>query len=170
MQSVNTERESKFMTMPSIFTRIRVFSNELALWIGWPKYWSFSLGVSPSNEYSGSISFRMGWSCNPRDSQRAVSSTTIQKHQFFSTQLSLYDCPWLWSLNEKWLTFHTHSSPWMWLVLLMDVGDVSDFSWAPHIQPFMLMYVRSHHNIIKWKVKALVAQLYPTLCNPMGWL
>ena len=46
---------------PSIFPSIRVFSSESALHIRWPKYWSFSFGISPSNEYSGLISFRMGW-------------------------------------------------------------------------------------------------------------
>ena len=46
---------------PSIFHSIRVFSNESALRIRWPKYWSFSFNISPSNEYSGLISFRMNW-------------------------------------------------------------------------------------------------------------
>ena len=46
---------------PPIFPSIRIFSNESVLWIGWPKYWSFSFNISPSNEYSGLISFRMDW-------------------------------------------------------------------------------------------------------------
>ena len=46
---------------PSIFPSIRVFSNESVLHIRWPKYWSFSFSISPSNEYSGLISFRMDW-------------------------------------------------------------------------------------------------------------
>ena len=46
---------------PSIFPSIRIFSNELVLRIRWPKYWSFSFSISPSNEYSGLISFRMDW-------------------------------------------------------------------------------------------------------------
>ena len=46
---------------PSIFPSIRVFSNESALCIRWPKYWSFSFNISPSNDYSGLISFRMDW-------------------------------------------------------------------------------------------------------------
>ena len=46
---------------PSIFPSIRVFSNELVLHIRWPKYWNFSFNISPSNEYSGLISFRMDW-------------------------------------------------------------------------------------------------------------
>ena len=47
--------------LPSIFPSIRVFSNESVLHITWPKYWSFSFNISPSNEYSGLISFRMDW-------------------------------------------------------------------------------------------------------------
>ena len=47
--------------LPSIFPSIRVFSNELAFGIRWPKYWSFSFSISPSNEYPGLISFRMHW-------------------------------------------------------------------------------------------------------------
>ena len=46
---------------PSVFPSIMVFSNELVLLIRWPKYWSFSFSISPSNEYSGLISFRMDW-------------------------------------------------------------------------------------------------------------
>ena len=49
------------LLLPSIFPRIRIFSSESVLLIRWPKYWSFSLSISPSNEYSGLISFRMDW-------------------------------------------------------------------------------------------------------------
>ena len=49
------------LLLPSIFLRIRVFSNESVLHIRWPKYWSFSFSISPSNEYLGLISFRMDW-------------------------------------------------------------------------------------------------------------
>ena len=50
-----------FLLLPSIFPSIKVFSNESVLLIRWPKYWSFSFKISPSNEHSGLISFRMGW-------------------------------------------------------------------------------------------------------------
>ena len=66
------------------------FSNESFLRIRWPKYWSFSFSISPSNEYWGLISFRMD--CSPLQSKglsRVFSNTTVQKHQFFSAQLSL---------------------------------------------------------------------------------
>ena len=50
-----------FLLLPSIFPSIRVFSNESALHIRWPKYWSFSFNICPSNEHPGLISFRMDW-------------------------------------------------------------------------------------------------------------
>ena len=49
------------LLLPSVFSSIRVFSNESVLYIRWPKYWSFSFSISPTNEYSGLISFRMDW-------------------------------------------------------------------------------------------------------------
>ena len=74
---------------PAIFPSIRVLSNESAHWSKWPKYWSFSFNISPSNEYSELISFRMfGSLCSPGDT-RVFSNTTVQKHQFFGAQLSL---------------------------------------------------------------------------------
>ena len=52
---------SLLLLLPSIFPSIGVFSNELALCIRWPKYWSFSFSITPSNEYSGLVSFRIDW-------------------------------------------------------------------------------------------------------------
>ena len=78
---------------PSIFPSIRVFSNESVLRIRWPKYWSFSFSISPSNEYSGLISLGCtGYiSLQSKGLSRGFSNTTVQKHQFFGTQLySLY--------------------------------------------------------------------------------
>ena len=64
------------LLLPSIFPSIRVFSNELALHIRWSKNWNFSFGISPSNEYSGLISFSIDWfdrlSVCPRDSQELL--------------------------------------------------------------------------------------------------
>ena len=79
---------------PSIFPSIRVFSNESVLHIRWTKYWSFRFNISPSYEYSGLISFRMDWLdlLAVQGTLRVFSTvlnTTVQKHQFFSTQLSL---------------------------------------------------------------------------------
>ena len=79
------------LLLPSIFPSIRVFSNESVLRIRWPKYWSFSFSISPSNDYSGLISFRWtGWIfLQSKGFSRLFSNTTVQKHQFFSAQLSL---------------------------------------------------------------------------------
>ena len=77
--------------LPSIFPSIRVFSNESVLHIRWPKYQSFSFNISPSNEYSGLVSFRIDW-FDPlqfKRLSRVFSNTTVQKHQFFGAQLSL---------------------------------------------------------------------------------
>ena len=74
------------LLLPSIFPSIRVFSKELALRIRWPKYWSFSFGISPSYEHPGLISSRI--SLQSKGLSRVFSNTTVQKHQFFSTQLS----------------------------------------------------------------------------------
>ena len=78
------------LLLPSIFPSIRVFSNESALRIRWTKYWSFSFSISPSNEYSGLISFRMdGWiSLLSKGLSRVFSNTTVQEHKFSSTQPS----------------------------------------------------------------------------------
>ena len=77
--------------LPSIVPSIRVFSNELALCIKWPTYWSFNFSISPSNEYSGLISLRLtDLILLSRGLSRVFSNTTVIKHQFISVQLSLY--------------------------------------------------------------------------------
>ena len=80
------------LLLPSIFPSIRVFSDESVLHIRWPNYSSFSFSISPSNEYSGLISFRItGWIALPsKELSRVFSNTTVQKHQFFCAQLSLW--------------------------------------------------------------------------------
>jgi len=77
------------LLLPSIFPSIRVFSNGSVLHIRWPKYWSFSFGIRPSNEYIQSW-FPFGWtgliSLQSKGLSRVSSNTTVQKHQFFGTQ------------------------------------------------------------------------------------
>ena len=72
---------------PSIFPSIRIFSSESVLHIRWPNYWTFSLSISPSNEYSGLISFRTDW-LDLLAVSKVFSNTTVQKHQFFGSQFS----------------------------------------------------------------------------------
>ena len=93
--------------LPLVFSSIRVFSNKSALHIRWAKYWNFSFSISPSNEYSGLISFWIDWSpyC-PRDSQE--SSTAPQFKSINSLSLSLLHGPTLTSVHDYW---KNHPSP-----------------------------------------------------------
>ena len=91
------------LLLPSIFPSTRVFSNESALRIRWPKYWSFSFNISPSKEHSRLISFRMTWvgsPCSPRDSQE--SSPTPQFKSINSSVLSFLYSPTLTSIQDYW--------------------------------------------------------------------
>ena len=91
------------LLLSSIFPRIRVFSNESLLLIRWPKYWSFSFGISPSNEYSGLISFRKDWLdllVVQEDCQE--SSPTPQFKNINSLALSFLYGPTLRSIHDYW--------------------------------------------------------------------
>jgi len=86
---------------PSIFPSIRVFSNESALRIRWPKYWSFNFNISPFNEYSGLISFRMDWL-----DLLAVQGTLKSLLQHHSSKASILQCSafFLTSIHDYWKT------------------------------------------------------------------
>ena len=91
------------LLLPSIFHSIRVFSNESALHIRWPKYWSFSFNIILLKEHPGLISFRMDWvgsPCSPRDSQE--SSPTPQFKSINSSALSFLHSPTLTSIHGYW--------------------------------------------------------------------
>ena len=94
---------------PSIFPGIRVFSNDSVLPIRWPKYWSFSFSISPSNECLGLISFRIDWFdlFTSKGFSRVFSNTTVQKHPFFGTQVSLWSnshiFTWPLEKSQLWL-------------------------------------------------------------------
>ena len=80
------------LLLPSVLFSIRVFSSESALLIRWPEYWSFSFSISPSNEYSELISFRIDWFdlLVLQGTLKTFFHHRIQKHQFFSTQPSFW--------------------------------------------------------------------------------
>ena len=90
------------LLLPSTFPSIRVFSNQSALPIRWPKYWSLSFSISPSSEYTGLMSFRIEvWSpCSPRNSQE--SSPAPQFKSINSSALSLLYGPALTSVHHYW--------------------------------------------------------------------
>ena len=84
------------LLLPSVFPSIRVFSNESALHIRWPKYWSFSFNISPTNEHSGLISFRMDWldlfafqgTLESLLQYHSSKASILQRSAFFTIQLS----------------------------------------------------------------------------------
>ena len=108
--------------LPSIFPNIRVFSNELAILIRWSNYWSFSLSISPSNEYSGLISFRMDWL-----DLLAVHGTLKSLLQQHSSKASIFLAlnflysPTLTSIHDHW---KNHSL------------DQTDLCWQSHVSAF----------------------------------
>ena len=81
-----------FSSCPQSFPELGSFSSESVLHIRWPVCWSFSFSISPSNEYLGLISFRIDWSISllSKGLLRVFFSTTVQKHQFFGSQPSLW--------------------------------------------------------------------------------
>ena len=99
------------LLLPSIFPSSRVFSNELALHIRWPKYWGFSFSISPSNEYSGLISFRID-----RFDLLAVQGTLRSLFQHHNSKASVlqcsafFYCPTLTSVHDYW---ENHSFDYM---------------------------------------------------------
>ena len=95
------------LLLPSVFPSIRVFSNELALCIRWPKYWSFSLSISPSNEYSGLISVRIDWF-----DLLAFQGTLNSLLQHRSLKASILQCSaFLWS-NSQICTWKSYGTTW----------------------------------------------------------
>ena len=110
------------LLLSSVFASIRVFSNESVLHIRWPKYWSFSFSISPSNEFSGLISFRTDWSCSPRVSEK--SSPAPQFEGINSSALSLFYCPAVTSTHDYW---KNHSFDYM---NLFGQSNISAFEYA----------------------------------------
>ena len=87
MPSIHLILYCSLLLLPSIFPSIRVFSNESALCIRWPKYWSFSFSISPTNEHPGLISFRMDWL-----GLLAVQGTLKSLLQYHSSKVSILLC------------------------------------------------------------------------------
>ena len=113
------------LLLPSIFPSIRVFSNESALRIRWPKCWSFSFNISPSNEYSGLISFRMDWF-----DLLAVQGTLKRLLQHHSSKASVLQCSAFFMVQLSYLHmtyWKNYSFDYMGLCWQ---SDISAFSYA----------------------------------------
>ena len=89
------------LLLPSIFSSIRVVSNESAIRIRWPKYWSFSFSISPSNEYSGLISFRMDW-LDPLAVQGTLKS--LLQHHSSKASILLHSAFFIVQISHPYLT------------------------------------------------------------------
>ena len=144
------------LLLPSNFPSIRVFANELALLIRWPKYWSFSFSISPSNEYSGLISFRIDWfglPSSPRDSQKSF--PTLQFKSINSSMISLHYGPTLTSIHDYW---KNHSFDYMDICLVSKVISLLFNMLSRFVIPFL---PKSKHLLISWlqTLSAMVLKL-----------
>ena len=101
------------LLLPSVFPSIRVFSNESALCIRWPKDWSFSFSISPSNEYSGLVSFRIDWFdfLAVQGTLKSLLQHHSSKDQFFGTQPSLWSSSHLFHPAYILIIRSLHSTP-----------------------------------------------------------
>ena len=138
---------------PSIFPSIRVFSNESALCIRWPNYWSFSFNISPSNEHSGLISFRMDWldllevqGTLKSLLQHHISKASIPWHSaFFIAQLSH---PYLTTRKTIVLTRWTFVGKVMFLLFNMLSRLVITF--LPRSKHLLISWLQSPSAVIYW--------------------
>ena len=130
------------LLLPLIFSSIRIFSNESVLHIRWPKYWSFSFSISPSNEHPGLISFRMDWLDLLAVQGILKSSPTPQFKNIDSLALSFPYSPALTSINDYWRN---------------QSFDYTDLCWQSNVSVFNMLsrlvitfLPRSKHLLISW--------------------
>ena len=123
------------LLLPSIFPSIRVFSNESLLHIRWPKYWSFSFSISPSNEYSGLLLFRIDW-LDLLAVQRSLKSL-LQHH---SSKVSILQCSafFIVQLSHPYMTTGKTIAltRWTFVGKLMSLSEFSTVYCDPHSQRF----------------------------------
>ena len=131
------------LLLPSIFPRIRVFSNESVLHIRWPKYWSFSFNISPSSEYSGLISFRMDWL-----DLLAVQGTPKSLLQHHSSKVSILWCSafFMARLSHPYMT----AGKTIGLTIWMFVGKVMSLLFNMLSRLVVAFISRSKHLLISW--------------------
>ena len=150
------------LLLPSIFPSIRVFSSESVFRIRWSKYWSFSFSISPSNEYSGLIFFRVDWLDLP-----AVQQTLKSLLQHHSSKASILQCSafFIVQLSHPYMTTGKTIALTTWTF----VGKVMSLLFN-RLSRFVIAFLpRSKCLLISWLqltlVVVLVAQLHPTLCD-----
>ena len=131
------------LLLPSIFPSIRVFSNDSVLRIRWPKYWSFSFSISPSNEYSGLISFRMDWL-----DFLAVQGTPKSLPQHYSSKVSILQCSavFIAQLSHPYMT----TGKTIDLTRRIFVGKVIFLLFNMLSGLVITFFPRSKHLLISW--------------------
>ena len=131
------------LLLPSIFSSIRVFSNESSLCIRWPKYWSFSFDISPSNEYSGVISFTMNWL-----DLLAVQGTLRSLLQHYSSKASIlwHSAFFIVQLSHPYMT----TGKTIALTRRTFVGKVMSLLFSMLSRLVIAFLPRSKHLLISW--------------------
>ena len=160
-----------FLLLPSIFPSIRVFSNESVLLIRWPKYWSFSFNISPSNEHPGPISLRMGWL-----DLLVVQGTLRRLLQYHSSKASILQCSafFIVQLSHPYMT----TGKTIALTRRTFVGKVVSLFVNMLSRLVIAFLPRSKHLLISWlqspsavilqpkKMKSItVSIVFPSICH-----
>ena len=156
---------------PSIFPNIRIFSNESVLRIRWPKYWSFSFSISPSNEYSGLVSFRIDWldllaiqGTLKGLLQHYSSKASILWHSaFFIVQLSH---PYMTTGKTRALIKQTFAGKIM--SLLFNMLSRLFIAFLPRSKSLLISWLQSPSAVIlePWKINSLTVSIVPlSICH-----
>ena len=139
------------LLLPSILPRIRVFLNESALHIRWPKYWSFSFSISPSSEYSGLISFRMDWlDLLAVQGTLKESSATSQFKSINSLALSFFYSPTLISIHTTGKTIALTRQTFVGKVmsLLLNILSRLVITFLPRSKHLLISWLQSSFTVI----------------------
>ena len=161
-----------FFLLPSIFPNIRVFSNESALHIRWPKYWSFTFSISPSNEHPGLISFRMDRLdrlCSPSDSLKSLlqhhsSKASILRHSAFFTVQLLH----AYMSTGKTIALTRWAFVGKVMSLLFNMLSRLVITCLPRSKRLLILWLQSSSAVIlePKKIKSVTLfTLYPSICH-----
>ena len=160
------------LLLPSVFPSIRVFSNESALCIRWPKYWSFSFSISPSNEHPVLISFRMDWLDLLAVQGTLKSSPTPQFKSINSSALSFLHSPTLTSIHDHWKNHSIALTRWTFvgkvMSLLFNMLSRLVITFLPRSKRLLISWLQSPSAVIlePRKIKsATVSTVSPPICH-----
>ena len=159
------------LLLPSIFPSIRVFSNESVLHIRWPKYWSFSFSISPSNEYSGMISFKMDWL-----DLLAVHGTlkSLLQHHSSKTSILWQSALFIVQLSHPYMTTGKIIALTRWtfvdkvMHLLFNMLSRLVITFHPRSKRFLISWLQSPSAVIlePKNIKSLIVSIVsPCICH-----